>query len=299
MWVKGDLKDQLGIRHRNAKKNTKITASNLEAAPMFHEQHSRSLSELSTHNQYEPTMTVSPALGSTPRATYLDTPPMSEARDLLPPRESDTHYAYAGINPDHESHPSPNPSDNRQNSSVSPDPSYYSASQIPSPSPLPSPQYQYPSGEITTTPPSRRGSVVTTARSLVPTSPLPSPPRSPRTLQPPSGQAPGLARRMSAGGGSSNSPGTFELRVRSPTSHSASGHHGERSASSASYATAAEDYWAAGDEPGNDRVHATGQAPPGFSHGRTRSQQHHGVPLDVGDDDQETMVDGGQRGYAL
>ncbi|KAG6844765.1 hypothetical protein H0H87_003988 [Tephrocybe sp. NHM501043] len=61
MWVKGDLKDQLGLKHRRAKKIPKGKQSTLEAAPMFQEQHNRSLSEVSIiHDRYEPTMTSSP-----------------------------------------------------------------------------------------------------------------------------------------------------------------------------------------------------------------------------------------------
>lgn len=263
----GDLKDQLGIRHRKGKNDNSGSSSTLEAAPMFHEQHARSLSELSTQNQYEPTMTTSPGIGtSAPRQTYLDTPPMSEASDTT--FREPTQYVYPKTNMDQELYLSPNPRDSRQLSPASPHPSYYSASDIPPPSPMPSPQYRLPSGEITTTPPtptSRRGSVATT-RSIrggpqapMPSSPLPahpmSPPKSPNTLQLPSGQGHGVVRRTSAGSSSHHNPGAYEMRALSPPNEYASshghyggGHHGERSASSASYATAADDFWSAQDE---------------------------------------------------
>ncbi|KAF9481771.1 phospholipid-translocating P-type ATPase [Pholiota conissans] len=163
MWVLGDLKDRLGVSHRKAKKNRQMR--NLEAAPMFQEQHSRSVSEFSNHN-YEPAMLNSPATGATTplRQTYLDTPPMSENIEL-PPREPGVQYAQVrttsspmGMSP---SHLSPLPLDARQNMSVSPQPSYYSVSDLPIPSPLPSPKYRYPNGEVTSTPPSRRTSIAT------------------------------------------------------------------------------------------------------------------------------------------
>ncbi|KAK0451302.1 uncharacterized protein EV420DRAFT_1560180 [Desarmillaria tabescens] len=72
MWVKGDLKDQLGIRHRKAKNRNGDT---LEAAPMFG--HGRSQSEMSLSNTpYEPALTSSPGPGNQPRRTDLDTPPL-------------------------------------------------------------------------------------------------------------------------------------------------------------------------------------------------------------------------------
>ena len=52
MWVCGDLKDRLGIRHRKASKN--IHLSDLETAPMFREPHARSTSELTLSRGYEP-----------------------------------------------------------------------------------------------------------------------------------------------------------------------------------------------------------------------------------------------------
>jgi len=38
MWVMGDLKDRLGIKHRK-EKDCGPSPRNLEAAPMIHEQH--------------------------------------------------------------------------------------------------------------------------------------------------------------------------------------------------------------------------------------------------------------------
>lgn len=144
MWVKGDLKDQLGIRHRRAKNRNGDT---LEAAPMFG--HGRSQSEMSLSNTpYEPAMTSSPGPGNQPRRTDLDTPPL------------DANLSPRGYN--------------RQNETPA---SYYSVSDIPPPSPLPSPKYRYTDGSITSTPPSRRTSIATTHRTTRAFSPPPlSPP---------------------------------------------------------------------------------------------------------------------------
>jgi len=58
MWVSGDLKDRLGIKHRRSKKNR---GSKLEFTTIFHEPHNRSGSEVSSaHDGYEPTMSKSP-----------------------------------------------------------------------------------------------------------------------------------------------------------------------------------------------------------------------------------------------
>ena len=96
MWVLGDLKDQLGVAHRKPRKQRK-TEGNLEGAPMFQGQHSRSFSEFSNPNTgYEPAMLNSPAPSAPLRQTYLDTPPMSEAIEL-PPREPSVQYAQVGV----------------------------------------------------------------------------------------------------------------------------------------------------------------------------------------------------------
>ncbi|KAF8875785.1 phospholipid-transporting ATPase 1 [Infundibulicybe gibba] len=213
MWVLGDLKDQLGIRHRATKRNKGSSPRNLEDAPMFHEQHSRSLSELSTmNNPYEPTMTSSPGKGVATRETYLETPSMSET-DVRHPR--DIQYPFTQNSPEQQASPSPTSHDQRQMPTPSPHPSFYSASDLPPQSPMPEPQYRYPSGEMTTTPPSRRAS---------------------RRDSPPTPSD----KRL-------NDPGIYEMRVRSPPNDE-SQHHAERSASEASYRTATDDPW--GDDRG-------------------------------------------------
>ncbi|KAJ7054208.1 phospholipid-transporting ATPase 1 [Mycena amicta] len=214
MWVKGDLKDQLGLSHRNGKKRRVLDRSSSqepETAPMFSDQHARSLSELSTH-QYEPANTSSPGI----------TPGMATAipySDTTPPNEEQAQYLYA-----------PQPQHQRQVSPTSPRGSYYSVSELPPPSPMPSPKYKLPTGELTSTPPSRRSSVATTRASMRAgrgTQPMPAPlsPQS-RTLS-----SPNALQQQ------------FEMQPRSPPPSSypappsSAGHHSMRSASAASYAS--------------------------------------------------------------
>lgn len=229
MWVKGDLKDQLGIAHRNGK-NRDLGRGDVEAAPMFN--HARNASDLSLHQGkpcYEPVLAASPSANSP--SPYLDTPPI------------DSPYAYDAIDTSHLA-PSNSRGYNRQ---MAPTPqSYYSASDIPPSSPLPSPKYMYSDGQVTSTPPSRRTSVATArtprhddyARSM-------SPPMSPpmQSLQIPSSHGHGQGR---------HSPGPaqyIEMDQRgggsySPTSPSyQSSHHAfERSASDSSFTTARDDF---------------------------------------------------------
>ncbi|KAL1740994.1 hypothetical protein HDZ31DRAFT_46374 [Schizophyllum fasciatum] len=77
MWVLGDLKDNLGIRHRKEKKNRR-QYSDSESAPMFSDLHNRTHSEMS--QAYEMTLTASPR-GPPARETYLDTPPLDSVHD--------------------------------------------------------------------------------------------------------------------------------------------------------------------------------------------------------------------------
>lgn len=121
MWVGGDLKDRLGIRHRKESKNKHV---DLETAPMFREPHARSASELALQQGYEPTVPRSP-VGSDRKS------PDDNSADTI------EQLSKAAL---------PNPHDT--DDTVSPNPSYYSASDIPLPSPIPPSLYQYPSGEI-------------------------------------------------------------------------------------------------------------------------------------------------------
>ncbi|KAJ6564618.1 hypothetical protein B0H19DRAFT_1141557 [Mycena capillaripes] len=229
MWVLGDLKDQLGLTHRNGKRRRGArSAMQEESAPMFSDHHGRSVSEFST--QYEPANLSSP--GTTTTGIPLTTMHQPYS-DTTPPNEEQGQYLYA---------PQPRQGQLGKSSPASPgrggheDPasphgSYYSVSELPPPSPQPSPKYKLPSGEITSTPPSRRSSIATTRASMrtvrgaQPQMPAYDvPPLSPGTLSPPPHQQhfemQARAGPSSVGHGSS---------VRSPSA-----------ASYASYATAPE-----------------------------------------------------------
>jgi phospholipid-translocating ATPase len=257
MWVLGDLKDRLGLGHHKKPKASRTY--NVEAAPMFRQPHSRSASEVSY--RYEPTRTGSPGTSAIARSTQLHTPPS----------ELDDSYAYTRSPPDSGSRSFPaspayaHTNDDGYDVKDSKHDSYYSMSDIPIPSPLPTPVYRYPSGEFTTTPPSRRTSVKSNAtRRHSP----PAMPQSPDWLQPPaqSSRQPGVAR---SGSGRSRNPGAFEMRVRG------SDEHHERSASDMSFSTAKD--W-----PGDDDDEGT-------AHGHQRhtslSYRHASQPYMQGDDD--------------
>ncbi|KAG7095035.1 hypothetical protein E1B28_005826 [Marasmius oreades] len=223
MWVRGDLKDRLGIKHRKGKNVRKEIKSSggLEATPMFHQ---RSGSEVSINNVYEPTRTNSkpaPVAIIDPSQPHLQGPGQHVAD---PPTQ-------AGFNPQSLS-PSPRPTSPYRTS-------YYSAADIPPPSPLPSPKYRYADGTITNTPPppSRRGSVATTSIPSSPTQSMPALPLLHRNLQAP--LPAGFTKRMSGSQSDNHDPGSYEMCLRTPG-------HGERSASAASaatFATAHEDIW--------------------------------------------------------
>ncbi|KAF7313954.1 P-type phospholipid transporter [Mycena chlorophos] len=230
MWVRGDLKDQLGIAHRNGKSRRIVDHSATssghepETAPMFSsDQHARSFSELSTH-RYEPANQSSPGIAE-------GVPPTVPYSDTTPPNEEQAQYLYA-----------PQPRTGHQ--PISPDRgSYYSVSELPPPSPMPSPKYKLTTGEVTSTPPSRRTSVATTrAASLrrgASTAKHTPTPLSPRLSSP------------------SSIEQQFEMQPRSPRSPppsaysysrppaSAAGHsmRSQSAASNASFATAQEGYY--------------------------------------------------------
>ncbi|CAK5276718.1 unnamed protein product [Mycena citricolor] len=228
MWVMGDLKDRLGIKHRNGKDRRGIYPTSPpdtmieqeephETIPMFPDNgHIRSTSELS-HHRYQLAHSSSPE--ATPAMGYSDHTPPSEPEPA--------QFLYA-----------PQPSSRVDHSS--PHGSYYSASEIPPPSPQPSPSYRLPNGELTSTPPSRRTSIATTLRSRqVPPSP------SSQTLSPPASQQ--HFEMMAV-----RSPPSAYARPPSSTGHGGGGGHSMRSASQASYvsyATAMEG--SEDDEPGD------------------------------------------------
>ena len=75
MWVYGDLKDRLGIKHRKDRKR-----GDIEGAPMFHKPHARSHSEVSV--LYE-------NVRSSTTQLYLDSPPEAGQSTRTPPSQSD------------------------------------------------------------------------------------------------------------------------------------------------------------------------------------------------------------------
>ena len=250
MWVQGDLKDQLGLKHRKARKTPNTNRMNtLEAAPMFQVQHSRSLSELSTRDQYEPANTSSPPPAQRIRRTHLDTPPM-RVDDELPIVD----ITYKKDSYQETTHLAPYPALQRVGVTPSPQPSYYSASDIPIPSPLPPTQYKYPDGEVTTNPPSRRTSIGTARHAAsqetleyVETEAIASSSSQPPPLSP--------SPTMLHVPGSSSS-NAFELHVMPPPDEYLVGTaitHGqphERETTTASYTTADDDWISAEDASG-------------------------------------------------
>ena len=147
MWVKGNLKSQLGLSHRRERKR----GSDLEHAPMFQKPHSRSASEISSFQEgYEPALTSSPGelvSPPPPRAeTLVDSPPPAN-RSPYAGAQYQYQYAAAGPRDDGQHLLTPTAGPFTQNRLVSPSPamSYYSASDVPLPSPLPSPTYSHPS----------------------------------------------------------------------------------------------------------------------------------------------------------
>jgi phospholipid-translocating ATPase len=134
MWVNGDLKDQLGIRHRKASKNAR--ASDLETAPMFREPHARSASELTLSQVYEPTRVAESEMNKKRSRGYtndsLDTDAdgdvdVKRRSTLIPVGSSEMVDLHADL---------------------SPHPSYYSSSDIPIPSPIPPSLYRFADGEV-------------------------------------------------------------------------------------------------------------------------------------------------------
>ena len=79
MWVYGDLKDRLGIKHRRDRKE-----GDIEVTPMFHHPHARSQSEVSVLYENEGTSTTQP---------YTDSPPQTTQRTQTPPSQPPDSWA--------------------------------------------------------------------------------------------------------------------------------------------------------------------------------------------------------------
>ncbi|KAH9913379.1 phospholipid-translocating P-type ATPase [Amylocystis lapponica] len=134
MWVLGDLKDQLGIQHRRDLK--KLRKRDLEQAPIFHQPHCRSESEVSS---------TLPDDDAVPRVR--DHSPCSDG--LSPPPSAALMGRTPRDNMPYDDHLTPTA---RSAYMATPDlrASYYSASDIPAPSPEPSYLIRY---NNTTSPP--------------------------------------------------------------------------------------------------------------------------------------------------
>ncbi|KAH6879592.1 phospholipid-transporting ATPase 1 [Coprinopsis sp. MPI-PUGE-AT-0042] len=245
MWVKGDLKDRLGLGHR--KRGTMAShhssASSLEAAPMIYEPHHDTSSEMAL-NEFPVSK----------RESYQSPPSMSEANAQYIPAPAPAGDALLSPSRAY------NNDRDRKNTVVSPSPSYYSASDLPPSSPLPSPKYKYSTGEVTSTPPppSRRASAASRAPSR--RSPPPGPmPTSPLPPQPPTSGTPTyspLATPTTPSYPQMPPPSSYlqannrsRTHLRDPSGTSSHGHSFERSGSSAaSYVSHAESYATAADE---------------------------------------------------
>lgn len=146
MWVKGDLKQRLGIKpHRDQQAPVDGSTSASEATPIFREPHARSVSEMSTPDGYEPALSHSPGehtLPTRPEQRY-DTLPQISA--TLEDFSASPRGLLANTSEDEDMKLStPTTAAHAAALSPSPQPSYYSASDIPIPSPLPSPVFQQP-----------------------------------------------------------------------------------------------------------------------------------------------------------
>jgi phospholipid-translocating ATPase len=148
MWVKGNLKDRLGIRsHHEQMVPVNGPSSVLEGRPMFREPHARSTSEVST---YEPGGRAGPEDPTPPTQTEKMNGTPLQISVALDSSDS-THRPLtpiANTSEDEGMKPraiSPTRAAGPAAMSPSPQPSYYSASDIPSPSPLPSPGFHDPS----------------------------------------------------------------------------------------------------------------------------------------------------------
>jgi phospholipid-translocating ATPase len=148
MWVKGNLKDRLGIRARHGQKvPVDGSSSGLEGTPMFSETHSRSPSEASI---YEPGRQT----GSGDRTPSTQTEKLiGTSFQISSTVVASSGFSHRPLTPiatpsEDEDVPiaiSTTEAGNYVAMPHSPQPSYYSASDIPLPSPLPSPNIHNPS----------------------------------------------------------------------------------------------------------------------------------------------------------
>jgi phospholipid-translocating ATPase len=148
MWVKGNLKDRLGIRTRHKQKVPVDGFSpGLEGTPMFSESHAHSPSEASI---YEPARQRDSGDRTPPTQTEKLIGTSLQISATAVASSGSSHRLLAPIVTTSEDEDIPTAiSATEAGDSVamshSPQPSYYSASEIPLPSPLPSPSTHIPS----------------------------------------------------------------------------------------------------------------------------------------------------------
>jgi len=92
MWVLGDLKDRMGVVHRKNRKRPDV-----EATPMFHQPHARSMSEVSV--LYEPAPTRSPGLHGFPPANILEYDSSPQYRGSPPSQALNDFVSVEGVSP--------------------------------------------------------------------------------------------------------------------------------------------------------------------------------------------------------
>lgn len=271
MWVLGDLKDQLGIKHRRERRK-----GDVEHIPMFEEDyHERSISEVESifdeasdaRGTYVPAGTQSPADNGTP--------PQNASITTLPPDKNltrvDVNLNY-GVN-EGDVWDTVTPVQR-----VPPEPplsraSYYSASDIPPPSPLPEANIYSPTSSRPVTMTSVAINPVTqdfrSSQSLLP---------SPGSLSPhytPSHTAhtnENSVRSPRNYPGAAAYPGEYEMRVRSPS----------RSPQP--------------DRPVSEASHTMEQSDSSFFTAQEGSSSDHGIVPRQSHDDETATITGGSRG---
>lgn len=148
MWVKGNLKDRLGIRARHGQKvPVDGSSSGLEGTPMFSKTHARSPSEVSIYEpgrqsgsgDRTPSVQTEKLIGTSLQISSSAVAPSGSSHHLFIPIATTTEDEDIPITI------SATEAGNSAAMSHSPQPSYYSASDIPLPSPLPSPNTHNPS----------------------------------------------------------------------------------------------------------------------------------------------------------
>lgn len=198
MWVSGDLKDRLGIRHRKESKNARIS-SDPETAPMFREPHARSASELTSAHVYEPRRVLSESPDANEKRHVGSDGSLEVERTTTPP-------PLINVGSSEMVNVQAKKADPLMMSSHA---SYYSSSDIPIPSQIPPALYRFPNGEIGEKSSHSRGTSSTS-----PTSVIPPPPK--YGAQSPSSMGTGAAGE------------SFEMQVRHAPSHSRSASQGFR-----------------------------------------------------------------------